>query len=47
MLKNIHKNIRKCYHLYMVAMDINENYNSNMICCMNIKQLIEWSTPNL
>ncbi len=39
--KNIHKGTRQSYHLYTVAMVINENYNSNMFCCMNNKQLIK------
>ncbi len=29
-----------------IAMVINENYNSNMYCCMNNKQLIQLYTPN-
>ncbi len=30
-----------------IAMVINKrNYNSNMYCCMNNKQLIQLSTPN-
>ncbi len=29
-----------------IAMVINKNYNSNMYCCMNNKQLITLSTPN-
>ncbi len=28
-----------------IAMIINENYNSNMYCCMNYKLLLKLSTP--
>ncbi len=30
-----------------IAMSINENYNSNMYCCMINKQLIKLSTLNI
>ncbi len=45
--KNIHTVRALDKVIIYIAMLINENYNCNKYCCINNKQVIQLSTPNL